>query len=248
MVRSVKLSTAIACTLSTLAAGATSSAESSSQLQAEAQVQREHQTFWRFGVETSDGQEHDYAREREPTHQGHASFKGHKQKSHAKPHSTGMHHSTDGTSHHESPSHHGSQSPSHHEFNLHFTEPVIGQKLNRDVSRRQDSDQEVHVCLFTDRLEAIPVPIRSLATSTAEPENVHVWVVTVHKTFNTFQQYFSQNKHHFEGLKIHVLDLDQITNELLEDGVPPVWKWPTFGKSVSDPNWSNHSWSVYIFI
>jgi hypothetical protein len=101
--------------------------------------------------------------------------------------------------------------------------------LSSKFQRRGQED--VHICLFSDRLEAISVPIRSVVDKTRAPESVHFWIVTVNDSYNKIKDYFAKTESLFLGAKIHVLNLDEVTNDLIREEVIPVWKWKTFGSS-----------------
>ncbi len=50
--------------------------------------------------------------------------------------------------------------------------------------RVRDDERNIHICLFSDRLEAMAVPIRSMLEKTKQPEIVHVFLKNKKQNLN----------------------------------------------------------------
>ena len=84
--------------------------------------------------------------------------------------------------HHQHPAHGKSSSISKHKAQPHAANRI--QRL-----RSYDDAQKIHICLFSDRLDAMPPSMRSITQNTRNPENLHFWIITDHKAVNEMNQY-----------------------------------------------------------
>uniref|UniRef100_A0A7S4DQE5 Sulfotransferase domain-containing protein n=1 Tax=Lotharella globosa TaxID=91324 RepID=A0A7S4DQE5_9EUKA len=104
-------------------------------------------------------------------------------------------------------------------------------------------DGSIHVCIFSDRVEGLKGTLKSTALNAAEPEKVHIWIVTDNTTaIDIVADYLFDT-----GLHIHALELDEVVDGILQNGYKPVWTWDSYNISVKDdqanwdPKWANEN-------
>eukprot|EP00954_Amorphochlora_amoebiformis_P013600 1067251-Amorphochlora_amoeboformis.AAC.1 len=72
----------------------------------------------------------------------------------------------------------------------------------------------------------------SVGLNTPSPEKVHFWIVTTNLTAVELAKSYVDTGLGRRSMKIHALHLDDITEQLEEDGIRPVWTWEEYGSSV----------------
>eukprot|EP00466_Bigelowiella_natans_P003839 jgi/Bigna1/131385/aug1.14_g6093 len=94
------------------------------------------------------------------------------------------------------------------------------------------NDGSIHICVFSDRVEGLKCTLKSAALNAADPEKIHIWVVTDNSTaVGEAAAYLNDT-----GITIHTLQLDKVVNNLLRTGYEPVWTWDVYNSSVRDGN------------
>uniref|UniRef100_A0A7S3ZB35 SAM domain-containing protein n=1 Tax=Lotharella globosa TaxID=91324 RepID=A0A7S3ZB35_9EUKA len=97
-------------------------------------------------------------------------------------------------------------------------------------------DDLVHICIISDRVPGLLGTLGSIALNTKKPEKVVVWLVTDGEETrrhieadNLFEQ--------ISKMTIHYLQIEDLSHDLLEKGINPVWKWDVFGSSLDNADW-----------
>ncbi|GAB5356202.1 hypothetical protein AAMO2058_000270600 [Amorphochlora amoebiformis] len=114
---------------------------------------------------------------------------------------------------------------------------IFEEKLKAERSRRKRKSQKekIHICLLSDRAEGLIATLLSTALNTHRPDRLVVWIVTDDRPTTTEAIRTINNKiPGGTGMKIHIIDLEDVTRDLVNSGINPVWLWKDFNTSVSD--------------
>ncbi len=98
-------------------------------------------------------------------------------------------------------------------------------KVRRARQLRQDDANTIQICLFSDRLDAMPTAMRSITQNTAE--NLHFWIITDHKAVDEMRLYFDNSdvKKSLDHTAVDVLDIDVVSQKLHQAGHTPLWMY-----------------------
>mmetsp|Transcript_13196 Transcript_13196/g.18277 ORF Transcript_13196/g.18277 Transcript_13196/m.18277 type:complete len:669 (-) Transcript_13196:494-2500(-) len=104
--------------------------------------------------------------------------------------------------------------------------------------KAENEEGVIHMCMFSERVEGLEGTLKSISLNAADPNKIHVWIVTDNTTaINIVANYMKDS-----GLKIHTMEIEAVVKQLLDDGQKPVWTWKQYGSSVNSKAEFNRNW------